>query len=66
MVIACVYRASGSDLTIFCDNTGRLVNHITTKKTIVVCSDISIDVLKHDTHRGTKHFLDLLFNLGIQ
>ena len=66
MVIAYAYRASGSDLTIFCYNTGRLVNHVTTKKTIVVCSDISIDLLKYDTRRGTKHFLDLMFKLGTQ
>ena len=34
VVIACVYRAPGSDITLFCDNIDCLFNQVAIKKTI--------------------------------
>ena len=55
MVIACVYRTLVSYLTLFCDNIDRLFIQVTIKRSIFICGYFNIDLLKHDTHRGTKH-----------
>ena len=41
-----------------------LFNHVAIKKTIFICGDFNIDLLKHDSRSGTKYFLDLMFSLG--
>ena len=38
VVIACVYRAPGSDVTLFCDNIDRLFSQVAIKKTIFICA----------------------------
>ena len=62
VVIAFVYRTPGSDLTTFCDNIDRLFYQVTFKNTYI-CGGFNIDLLNYDSHRGTKYFLDLMFNL---
>ena len=54
MVIACVYRAPGSDVTLFCDTIDRLFNQVAVKKTIFICGGFNIDLLKHDLTRFNK------------
>ena len=56
VVIACVYRAPGSDLVVFCDNIDRLFNQVTLNKTILI-SGFNINLLKYDSHRGTNNKL---------
>ena len=34
-------------------------------KTIFVCGDFNIDLLKHETHNNTKQFLDTMYSLGL-
>ena len=34
-------------------------------KTIFVCGDFNIDLLKHENHSNTKHFLDMMYSLGV-
>ena len=63
MVIAWVYRAP--DVTLFCDNIDRLFNQVVIKKTILICGDFNIDLLKHVSHSSTKYFLDLTFSLDM-
>ena len=65
VVIACEYRAPGSDVTLFCDNIDRLFNQVAIKKAIFTCGDFNIDLFKHDSRSGTKYFLDLMFSLGM-
>lgn len=65
VVIACVHIAPGSDVTLFCDTIERLFNQTAIKKAIFSCGDFNIDLLKHDSHGGTKYFVDLMFSLGI-
>ena len=30
-----------------------------------MCGDFNIDLLKHETHNNTKHFLDTMYSLGL-
>ena len=34
-------------------------------KTIFVCGDFYIDLLKHENHINIKHFLDTMYSLGL-
>ena len=34
-------------------------------KTIFVCGDFNIGLLKHEHHSNTKHFLDVMYNLRL-
>ena len=54
VAIACVYRALVSDVTLFCDDIDRLFNQVAIKKTIFICGDFNLDLLKHDSHSGTN------------
>ena len=56
VVIGWVYRAPGLHVTLFCDNIDRLFNQVAIKKTIFICGDFNLDLLKHDSHSGTKYF----------
>ena len=45
----------------------RLVLHVDAKgmKTILVCGDLNIDLLKHESHNSTRNFLDMMYSLGL-
>ena len=30
-----------------------------------LCGDFNIDLLKHDSHNSTKHFLDIMYSFGL-
>ena len=34
-------------------------------KTIFVCGDLNIDLLKHESHNSTRNFLDMMYSLGL-
>ena len=33
--------------------------------TIILCGDLNIDLLKFDSHCGTKNFVDAIYSLGL-
>ena len=40
-----------------------ILSDIKTLKTILLCGDLNIDLVKHEHHSYAKNFLDLMFNL---
>ena len=34
-------------------------------KTIFVCGDLNIDLLKHESHNSTRNFIDIMYSLGL-
>ena len=34
-------------------------------KTIFVCGDLNIVLLKHESHKSTRNFLDMMYSLGM-
>ena len=65
IVIGCFYRAPGSPLEIFNESLDSCLNSIVSKKVIYICGDFNVDILKSDTHPGTRYFVDTMFNLGL-
>ena len=49
----------------FCENIETNLSDVKSIKTIFVCGDFNIDLLKHETHNNTKQFLDTMYSLGL-
>ena len=64
VVVSCMYRTPGSNLDMFCENIEHILNDAKSIKTIFVCGDFNIDLLKHESHNSTKNFLDIMYSLG--
>ena len=60
-----MYRTPGSNLDTFCENIEHILSNAKTIKTIFVCGDFNIDLLKYDTHSNTKTFLDTMYSFGL-
>ena len=70
IIVSCIYRAPGTSLDIFTDQLELLITTVkNTSKTIFLCGDFNIDLLKYNNNnnnnKGTQHFVDMLFSLGI-
>ena len=35
------------------------------RKSMFICGDFNIDLMKYETHNGTKRFLDCMYGLGL-
>lgn len=62
ITVSCVYRQPGSDIDVFIDNIEKLYLH--KKSDTYICGDFNINLLNHESHNGTRNFLNLLFSLG--
>ena len=58
-----MYRTKNLD--IFYENTENILYDAKSVKTIFMCGDLNIDLLKHEDQSSTKHFLDLMHSLGL-
>ena len=65
VIINCIYRTPGSNLDIFCEKIEHILSDVKVLKTIFLCGDLNIDLLKHEHHSNAKHCLDLMYSLGL-
>ena len=65
VVVNCIYRTPGSPIDTFCENLELNLNDVKSIKTIFMCGDFNINLLKHETHNTTKQFLDKMHSLGL-
>ena len=65
VVVSFIYRTPGSPIDTFCENLELNLSDVKSIKTIFVCGDFNIDLLKHETHNNTKQFLDRMHSLGL-
>ena len=49
----------------FCESIQNILSDIKSKKTIYICGDFNIDILKHNTHNYTRTFLDYMYSFGL-
>ena len=52
-------------LETFCEKQESILFGAKSAKTIFVCGDFNIDLLKLDNHSNTKHFLDTMYSIGL-
>ena len=65
VIINCVYRTPGSNLETFCEKLESILWGAKSAKTICVCGEFNIDLLKPDNRSNTNHFLDIMYSLGL-
>ena len=65
VIITYMYRTPGPNVEIFNDSIESILNNFKSNKLIFLCGDLSTELLKHATHRGTKQFLDLMCTFGM-
>ena len=54
IIVSCIYRKPGSNIDTFCENVERIFENNPHNKTIFLCGDFNIDILKQDRHLSTK------------
>ena len=61
--MSCVYRTSGSDVDLFCESLEQIFTDVVPRKSMVICGNFNIDLMKYETHNGngTKRFLDCMY-----
>ena len=63
-VMECVtVELSGSDMQTFIDQIETVRKNV--KKSIFLCGDLNIDLLKYNDNTPTKNFVDMMFSLGL-
>ena len=65
VVVNCMYRTPGSNIDTFSENVEHIFSDAKGMKTIFVCGDLNIDLQKHESHKSTRHFLDMMYSLGL-
>ena len=63
IIVNCVYRTPGSDMQTFIDQIETVIKNV--KKSIFLCGDLNIDLLKYNDNTPTKNFVDMMFSLGL-
>ena len=65
IIVSCIYRCPGSNTDIFSEHIVQLFFELTMRKTVFLCGDFNIDILKHKVNQGTKSFLDTMYSVGL-
>jgi hypothetical protein len=58
-----VYRAPDTNIPNYTDEMNAILNTIKLRSTFI-CGDFNIDILKYESHQGTRDFMNVLFNHG--
>ena len=67
ITVSCVYRTPGTDVDLFCESLEQIFSDVMPRKSMFICGDFNIDLMKYETYNGTKRFLDCmtLYGLGL-
>ena len=65
VIVSCLYRTPGSNTNDFSEIRYDLYSELSVSKTIFICGDFNLDILKHNSDHAAKHFLDTMYSLGL-
>ena len=65
VIVSCMCRTPGANVGAFCESVDNILSDIKSKKTMYICGDFNIDILKHNTHNYTRTFLDYMYSFGL-
>ena len=65
ITVSRVYRTPRSDVHVFCESLEHIFTDVVPRKSMFICGDFNIDLMKYETHNGTKHSLDCMYGLGL-
>ncbi len=62
IIVSCIYRSPGSDVTVFSEHVEQLFLDLSLHKSICfLCGEFNIDISKHNSNRGIKYFLYTMY-----
>ena len=65
-IVNCVYRTLGSNKQTFTDEIELMLGKVKNKsKSIFLCGDLNIDLLKYNDTNGTTNGVDMMFSVGL-
>ena len=65
VIVSCLYRTPSSNTNNFSEILYDLYSELSVSKTIFICGDFNLDILKHNFDHAAKHFLDTMYSLGL-
>ena len=65
IIVNRISRSPGSDVTVFSEHVKQLFLELSLRKSMFLCGDFNIDILKHNSNRGSKYFLDTMYAIGL-
>ena len=64
-IVVCIYKTPRSDIDLFCGSIEKLFTDAMPSKSIFLCGDFNVHLLKHEKHNGPKRFLDCMYGLRL-
>ena len=65
VIISCIYRTPGYNVEAFNDQLEIIIKKTNPHKSIFLCGDFNLDLLTYSNNLSTKHFVDMMFSLGM-
>ena len=65
VIVSCLYRTPGTNTNDFSEILYDLFSELSVSKSIFICGDFNLDILKHNSNHATKYFLDTMYSLGL-
>ena len=65
IIVSCLYRTLGSCVDLFNEYLEKLLQRVKKNKLFYLVGDFNINLIKSETHLGTRNFIDLLFSHGL-
>ena len=64
--LCCIYKAPGAHAEHFINCLPKVFGNFSKKKSVFVCGDFNIDLLKWKTHKLTFDFINEMFSYGLR
>ena len=65
IIVSCLYRQPGSSIDVCIETIHTLFNILSKRKNVYFCGDFNINLLNHETHKGTRDFVETLYSMGM-
>ena len=65
VIVSCLYIPLVSNTNDVSEILYDLYSKLSVSKTIFICGDVNLDILKHNSDHAVKHFLDIMYSLGL-
>ena len=64
IIVTCIYRKPGSVIETFTDALEDILSKVNENKTLFLCGDTNVDLLKVSSHKATSEYLESLYSRG--
>ena len=65
IIVTCVHRTRGSSIAAFSEQIQLLLQKVKNNKTVFLCGDMNVDLLKLGSDTNMTHYVHTMFSLGL-